>query len=71
MFLKLRFRTWTKGLGGIDLNQIFLSHRLGIGALAENFRHNVVPQCALDVGHRGCAVIGGKNSTNPYAGSGS
>ena len=71
MFLKLRFRTWTKGLGGIDLNQIFLSHHLGIRALAENIRHNVVPQGALDVGHRGSTVIGGKNSTSPYAGSGS
>ncbi len=68
-FLKLKLRTWTKGLGEIDLNQIFSSHRLGIGALSENIRHNVVPQGALDTDHRGSAVVSRKNSTSLCAGS--
>ena len=58
MFLKLRFRKRTKGLEEIDLNQIFLSHRLGIGVLTENIHHYVVSQGVLDVGHHGSAVIG-------------
>ncbi len=60
---------WTKGLGEIDLNQVFHRHRLGIGELPENIRHNVVSQGALDAGNRGTAVVSRKHSTSLCAGS--
>ena len=67
--MKLRSQAWTKGLGKIDLNQVFHSHRLGIGVLSENIRHNVVPQGALDTDYRGSAVVSRKNSPSLCAGS--